>query len=541
MECGKVRSPGCAVFYFVLDPLTPEKPSHARVRTYYVVTHVDSYVEAYYYLARHFSAPSPSLDEAIQRWHALYTRVFGTVDIESFRKSLLSVPVQHFQLCATEEAARERATECATTDTMVNVNTSSAQQQQQQSRAQGNQSRRISPPRHRESSGVSFSGMPDASAIPAGASRMNVTEPTAHTGPRAANRSTADQTVRGLFSEHHSQVERNRILQQQSHAHNDESSSTAAPAGGQQHQQQQPSRANLNASGFLTGAPVYREDAKVELHRLRAEHNDVSNAPATMDYSRAKVNALSDAERAALTYQLAEARKEATHEKAVAKEASERLRTLSRSLEERVDALVQSHEATLRDRTADEHKRLSQIEEEFLEREKAMQKEYEKAIFDRDRKLARAVSKVKAFESHLEDALTRVDEQKAKMQEATMKLAEATNERQALEEDNRRLQRQTHSLELQVEDANRSCSHAEDAQRKAENDAAELKIEVVRLRREMQRYSQFSHSLHRELQQLDDSAITAAELLRRRVAATRSGSVGSESDLPLPGRPSGTY
>ena len=174
MECGKVRSPGggCTIFYFVLDPLTPEKPSASRVRTYYVVTHVDSYVEAYYYLARHFSAPATSLDEAIERWHALYTRVFGTVTLESFRKSLISVPVQHFHLCATEEAAREKARECGLTNTM--------QPATQGTGAAGNsdlsfvggsaagvashhQSRRISPPRHR--SGTP-SGMPDASAIP---------------------------------------------------------------------------------------------------------------------------------------------------------------------------------------------------------------------------------------------------------------------------------------------------------------------------------------------------------------------------------------
>jgi predicted nucleic acid-binding Zn-ribbon protein len=463
MECGKVRSNGLPIFYFVIDPLTPENPRDVRVRTYYVVTHVDSYVEAFYYLARQMATPATSLDEAMARWHSLYCRVFGTVGLDNFRKSLLTVPVEHFHLASTEAAAKELAETHLRADTMHSVANQSAihaaSVQQSATTRYADvvaplETKRRSPRRYADAnSPVRTFGRPD---------------------PVQDDASRADR------------------------AH---------------------MTSRLNASGLLTGAPVYREDAKVELHRLRAEHA----SEATVGHSRAKVNALSDAERAALMYQLSEARKESQHEKAVAKEASERLRQMTKNLEERLQALVANHEHTLRDRAAAEYERLTEMEEGFFEREKKLQQEYEQALHDRDRKLSKAISRVKVFESHLEDASSRVSELSSKLQETTAKAAALTNERQSLEEDNRRLQRQVHALEMQVEDSTRLAQNADDERRKAIHESADLRGEIIRLRREMERYEYFSHSLHRELQQLDDSAITAAELLRRKVFASRDG------------------
>ena len=475
MECGKVRSNGSPIFYFVVDPITPEKPSANRVRTYYVVTHVDSYVEAFYYLARFLSTPQPSLDEAIARWHALYTRVFGSVSLESFRKSLVSVPVEHFELAPTEEMARDKAEAHRQAPSMrgVDVSRGADRHSQHQNGRNGasaahvsfdpNTSRmppgRQSPTRSHYDAASPMRGGADGrepSAIGMATSRLpsrldaDVSNLTAIRAPA----STAEG--RSLFAEHFSTVEKNRVAATAAGQQRSSTASSLPPPPTVQ--QTRPAAAaiaadvaraaersgkpaaQLNTTGFYHGAPPVREDAKVELHRLRAEHGE--SAFNNIDYSRAKVNALSDAERAALLYQLGEARKDATQEKAIAQEASERLRAMTKSLQDRIDSLVEQHEATLRERSSSEHARFSEMEDEFMEREKAMTREYETAIHDRERKLARAITRVKAFETHYEEALNRIEEQKVKIQELTMKQAESKTEVQQLEEENRRLKRQ---------------------------------------------------------------------------------------------------
>lgn len=492
MECGKVKSNGTPIFYFVLDPVTPDAPDHTRVRQYYVVSHVDSYVEAFYFIARHFATPSGTLDAAIARWHALYAKVFGTVSAENFRKSLMSVPVEHFHLTTSEEAAREKAT--------ASLHASSMHAPQPKTK---------SPPRKASLDATLSASYADAADRRWDPSAILSERPDYSTAAFRTNDNSVlvgeTAEAKRLFANHTQKHHHSRIV------------SFAAP----------PSRlaeSNLNAShlggGILTNNAPLQEDARVELHRLKAELADASHV-INVERSRAKVNALSDAERSALLYQIDIARKEANEDKAHAREASERLRQMSKGLEERLQQLTAKHEETLRAKAAAEYERLNEVEQKFLEREKAMQAEYEQAIHERDRKLARAVSRVKAFETHLDDALNRIEEQKVKLQEMNMKVAESTNQATTLEEENRRLKRQIHGMEMQLDESNRSVSVAEDEQRKAENEAATLRIEVARLRREMERYSQFSHSLHRELQQLDDSAITAAELLRRKVFANR--------------------
>lgn len=548
MECGKLRSDGSPIFYFIIDPVTPDDPNDARVRRFFVVTHIDSYVEAYYFLARQMAIPSATLDETVRRWHALYTRVFGSIDLEVFRKTMQSVPLDHFALEASEENARKRAEVWRDMTTMAGTVRGASSRRSadrddhsamersatQRSAVERNDRRHsASAVSYREHSAERSVRRYSDSAAP---HVSDVQASRAQTGNHAQT-----PEAEALFNEHQLVKERKRLealarldddeyacrgkggaaANKSTRPHPSTHSTTLFESRVERSRLDDRERAALGRfGGILTEAPVRDEDAKVELHRLRAELADAHSA-ATLERSRAKVNALSDAERAALLYQLEEARQEATLERANAKEASERLRHKVQQLEDRVQTLMETHDKTLRERSAAEYDRLTQVEQQFLEREQALQKEYEAAVHDRDRKLAKCVSRVKVFEQNLQDALDRIEEQKTKLQESNLKLAEVTNERTCLEEDNRRLQRQMHSLEMQVEDANRSMIQAEEGQRTSSHEAASLKVEVMRLRRELERYASFSHSLHRELQVLDDSAITAAETLRRKILAQR--------------------
>lgn len=111
MEVGKLKTHRTPVFYFVLDPSCPDNPSASRLQHYFVTTEVDSYVEAFYFLARALCVPPT--DAALRRWHALYSRVFGSVTFDTFLRSVQTVPIKHFSLDTTEAAARARLTDHA--------------------------------------------------------------------------------------------------------------------------------------------------------------------------------------------------------------------------------------------------------------------------------------------------------------------------------------------------------------------------------------------------------------------------------------------
>lgn len=109
MEVGKLRTNSVPIFYFIIDPATPDTPNATRLKHYFVTTEVDSYVEAFYFLCR--SLCSPPSDAAYRRWHNLYGKVFGSVTFDAFMKSVQSVPTKHFQLDTSEAAARSRLME----------------------------------------------------------------------------------------------------------------------------------------------------------------------------------------------------------------------------------------------------------------------------------------------------------------------------------------------------------------------------------------------------------------------------------------------
>jgi hypothetical protein len=105
MEVGKLKSAGASpIFYFIIDPISPEEPNPARLQHYFVVSHLDSYVEAFNFLCR--SLCMPATDSALRRWHQVYCRVFGSVSFDSFMRAVQTLPMRHFHLETSEAAAR---------------------------------------------------------------------------------------------------------------------------------------------------------------------------------------------------------------------------------------------------------------------------------------------------------------------------------------------------------------------------------------------------------------------------------------------------
>ncbi|CUG88977.1 Hypothetical protein, putative [Bodo saltans] len=105
MEVGKLKSAGASpIFYFIIDPISPEDPNPARLQHYFVVSHLDSYVEAFNYLCR--SLCMPATDSALRRWHQVYCKVFGSVTFDSFARAVQTLPMRHFHLETSEAAAR---------------------------------------------------------------------------------------------------------------------------------------------------------------------------------------------------------------------------------------------------------------------------------------------------------------------------------------------------------------------------------------------------------------------------------------------------
>ena len=108
MEVGKLRSSTTPIFYFIIDPDTPDAPNASSLKNYFVTTTVDSYVEAFNFLCR--SLCSPATDPQLRRWHNLYCKIFGPITFDAFVRNVQSLPKNCFSLDLSEEAARDRLT-----------------------------------------------------------------------------------------------------------------------------------------------------------------------------------------------------------------------------------------------------------------------------------------------------------------------------------------------------------------------------------------------------------------------------------------------
>ena len=479
MECGKLRSPSNGsssaspgiIFYFIVDVASPSAPVPDRAKSYYVTTFVDSYVEAFHFLVR--SLCIPANEATLRPWHALFTRVFGTVTYDAFLKSVQTVSLSHFTVDTSEDAARSRLT--------TGVTAASASSRPG---GGGDVTAAGGGGHHHRTSG----GGGDETA------------PSMATNLTTVN-GTAVRSIRG--------------------------DPTVSPPRGGPGGRMGGGGAGARQGDFDTSFTVYPrdtkglDDARVELHRLRAELAETSGR-LNVEKNRSQVTMLSHAEREAIMYQLEQARQEASSEKAKARDASEKLRVAVMDLDDRLRRLQEQHEQVLRDRAQKEHLHLTSLEEQFLEKQQETTRSYDTAIRDRDRKLSKAISRVKVIEQHLEDALKRIEEQKMTISSLTANLSQVASERNTLEEEVRRLQRHGHALELQVEDAQHQLGRIDESNRHVHDELAKYKAIAAKLQRENDRFSMFASSLQSELRTLDDSAVSAVELLRRKVLSQRN-------------------
>jgi myosin heavy subunit len=106
MEVGKLKTSSTPIFYFIIDPNSPDKPESTQLSHFFVTTEVDSYVEAFYFLCR--SLANPATEKVLKRWWNVYTKVFGSIPFDAFTKNLQTLPTEHFHLDTTESAARGR-------------------------------------------------------------------------------------------------------------------------------------------------------------------------------------------------------------------------------------------------------------------------------------------------------------------------------------------------------------------------------------------------------------------------------------------------
>lgn len=112
MEVGKLKTTGPSpIYYFIIDSISPDEPNPSRLQHYFVISHLDSYVEAFNFLCR--SLCMPPTDGAMRRWHQVYCRVFGAVTYESFLHSVQTLPMRHFHLETSEAGARAYASGAA--------------------------------------------------------------------------------------------------------------------------------------------------------------------------------------------------------------------------------------------------------------------------------------------------------------------------------------------------------------------------------------------------------------------------------------------
>lgn len=105
MEVGKLKTSGASpIFYFIIDPIAPDDPNPSRLQHFFVISHLDSYVEAFNFLTRTLCVPPT--DGTLRRWHAVYSKVFGAVTFDAFCRAVQTLPVRHFHLERSEAAAR---------------------------------------------------------------------------------------------------------------------------------------------------------------------------------------------------------------------------------------------------------------------------------------------------------------------------------------------------------------------------------------------------------------------------------------------------
>jgi hypothetical protein len=529
MESGHVhldeRIIGVYAYYFLVDPDSPTTPVPSRKRRYIVGVNTESCVGAFFGLVMHLNRnildavraatggvdrsalpPPPSANvstigdisavrvgaaddlhhhpnqdrtaaaEMLRPWHHLYSATFGTIAFDTFCRSVLKAESTFLFCELNEEQARVRAAAIANPTGASWGQTST---------------RNVSPRRNSTTTFVAGGATP----LPAGISHISPTHRNA--GANTTLLSTTQQPMSAIAGNATS-----RLQQLQAAGLNQ----SGRAGGGVQASQQQPTTP-LSASDELT-----RLKSQIEAGGMDAG----STNAILIERSRATVQNLSDAERSALIYKYETTRKELEDERKRTANLRETLRVTMADFEERLERLQQQSANALADAAARERHNLDALDKDLTSKHKSERDQLELTLLEKDRKLAKALARVEFLEGSVDALTKKTDLLSTEEQRAAAFCVKAKAEQERLEDENNRLRRSLANVESRLDDETRMRRQTEVAYRSLEQHSAAVKGENDKLRRDCEKFAQYSLSLHEELKALDANAIAASEMFQPR-------------------------
>ena len=498
MHFGQVKHTRPFIFYFVIDPTRPDDPG-ATERKYYLVTDVCSAEDAFYGLIRklyptdskgiesvalrdrgaatHYQS-NPLSDKMINKWFHVFDQTFNhssidhrVTSLDTFRKNLRYLPTSHMYLELSELSALKRAA-----DIMRN-------------------------------GGCDFDGN----------NTCNGEIPTSITAQNSEVRYDIVDPDPSIIYDY---LESNNKCVSQ--LYNKHCFRGVSPCRSARHRAAQtgdlvyaPTHLNhLLSSDNNNTAIVESPNARLrkEISMLRLKLKQVE-AHLVTEQTRNRVDVLCEAERAAFNKRIEELLRELAQEKEKGKRAGDSLRGTIKTLEQRLENLTFNQDATLKDRAAAEISRMSNLELTYLQREGELKKETEHELQISERKLVKALNRVRVFQEHLQEALTRIEEQKVLLRETQLTVVAVTSEKKQLDEQNNRLSAVVSDLERQLEQLQRDSTTKSEELQRLRKQLEDAEDELCRFRREQKSFCKYQADLHKKLGELDENANQAARLI----------------------------
>lgn len=557
MESGQVhlddRIHGVYCYYFLVDPESPTAPVPKRTRRFIIGCSVESYVEAFFGLVRHLNRdrlsfdgardlllpPPPSANvstigdlsnihdrnpmnteitttvgsggasnatnEVLRPWSHLYNSAFGPLAFDTFCRRVNSSESSFLFCERNEEEARIKAAQLANptgaswgqTSTQAvsptrpnpSITNRDAAHYAAEPALPGN----ISPYRN----GNRLKGMNDNYFY----SQQQQQQPQSAISGNAAHR------LSQFVASSNNAGENNTIS---ATARNEGISAAAMRVAGlnatnpHMNSSMTPMSMNKHLPSFLTAS-----GGDIDAAKLKQELGDASNQ-LLLERSRAVVQNLSDAERAALIYKYESVRKELEEERKRTSNLRETLRVTMSDFEERLERLQQSSANALSEAAARERHNLDTIDKELTTKFKNERDQLELNLLERDRKLAKSLARVEFLEGQTDALQKRTDLLATEEQRAAAYVIKSKAEQERLEDECNRLRRSLAAVEARLDDETRTRRNTEVAYKSLENHSTSLKAENEKLRKDCERFAQYSVSLHDELRSLDMSANAAA-------------------------------
>ena len=568
MESGQVhlddRIRGVYCYYFLVDPESPTAPVPKRTRRFIIGCSVESYVEAFFGLVRHLNRdklnsnnnnndgtssttssaakdllpPPPSANvstigdisqinnhqhnrdpmnteittsygnsnnatnELLRPWSHLYSSAFGPLAFDTFCRRV-NASESSFLFCErNEEEARIKAAQLA--------NPTGA--------AWGETSTKIVSPSKKNPTILNR----EAASFAASPQLPGDTSPYRN-GSRLKG-------LNSSFDQHQQQPPQSAISGNAAHrlsqimaggGHYNQSDVTISGAARNEGIQAAAHRVaglgNLTSGGNNTATPqsyLTNNNTEFDTARLKQELGETANQ-LLLERSRAVVQNLSDAERAALIYKYESVRKELEEERKRSSNLRETLRVTMSDFEERLERLQQSSANALSEAAARERHNLDSLDKELSSKFKNERDQLELNLLERDRKLAKSLARVEFLEGQCDALQKKSDLLATEEQRAAAFCIKSKAEQERLEDECNRLRRSLASVEARLDDETRLRRNTEVAYKSLEQHATSMKGENDKLRRDCEKFAQYSVALHEELRSLDASANAAADFFNR--------------------------